>query len=307
MLWRISWVVETIWTCWSRISPASSLESWSFWPMESIACTLMAQCCVFSGPAGDRGLRRGYRPVGVSGSGIASMWPWRSAWQKAVRRKIFFPKYVRAQSAWSAVVLHVLRNMWREGGRSDRMFIPSTAISVRITYWDVGGSQSQPRVSLSTLRWSATTGRRASAFASALRLHWGIPWDYSDTVVYYCGGWNVVSDGGPPTGGTSCVRTYQLAARVVMSTLTVLWVRPPEGTQGRCRSWLQFQLLCRAPLRLLLTLLSLSTFCFHCWTRCLHTHPYLLDFSLPHDCESFPQKSSRYPLPRFLHWWQRPS
>ena len=59
----------------------------------------MARCWAFVGPADDRGASIGERPVGVLGSGIVSMWPFRRDYQKAVGRKMFFSKYVRAQSA----------------------------------------------------------------------------------------------------------------------------------------------------------------------------------------------------------------
>ena len=48
-------------------------------------------------------------PSGASGSCNARVWTYRRAWQKAVRRKMFFPKYVNAQSDYSSIVLSVFK------------------------------------------------------------------------------------------------------------------------------------------------------------------------------------------------------
>ena len=73
---RESGVAMRMWTLWSRISPASSLDKQSC-PMDRRTWMRMARCCAFAGPTEDGGVRRDEIPVGASGSGMDRMCPCR--------------------------------------------------------------------------------------------------------------------------------------------------------------------------------------------------------------------------------------
>ena len=70
------------------------------------------------------------------------------------------------QSAGSAVALRTSRKQWMDYGEADGMVMPSDALSVRMTRWDVGGRQLHSIVFLSPSYCAATIGCKDSSFWS---------------------------------------------------------------------------------------------------------------------------------------------
>ena len=133
-------------------------------------------------------------------------------------------------------------------------------------------------------------GRDLPCFANASQLRLGLLWYRCDPAAHFCGWWDFVSDGGLLTGGTSCVRTYPLAARTLLTTLTVLLVQPPEGTWGQHCSCLRLQLSRCAPSHISLTLSSLYPFFCPCQTLCIFTCSSLMECYPPHGLFIFYEK-----------------